>query len=65
MPVKYIPYVPNTIEGQAVLANITRTRRVLRYQGNGAVYDHIRRGLPLYEVTETETVGLPPASRSD
>lgn len=59
MPVQYIPYVPNTVEGQAVLDNITRTRRVLRYRDNGAVYDHIRRGLPLYEVTETETVGLP------
>lgn len=59
MPVKYIPYVPNTIEGQAVLDNITRTRRVLRYQDNGQVYDHLRRGLPLYETTETEVVGGP------
>jgi len=60
MPVKYIPYVPNTIEGQAVLDNITRTRRVLRYQDNGQVYDHLRRGLPLYETTETEAVGSGP-----
>ncbi len=59
MPVKYIPYIPSTIEGQAVLDNITRTRRVLRYQDNGQVYDHIRRGLPLYETTETEVVGGP------
>ena len=59
MPVKYIPYVPNTIEGQAILDNITRTRRVLRYRDNGAVYDHIRRGLPLYETAEMESVGEP------
>ena len=57
MPVKYIPYTPNTISGQAILDNITRTRRVLRYQDNGSVYDHIRRGLPLYETVKTETVG--------
>ena len=57
MPVKYIPYVPDTIEGQAILDNITRTRRVLRYRDNGAVRDHIRRGLPLYETAEMETVG--------
>ena len=49
MPVKYIPYVPNTIEGQAILDNFTRTRRVLRYRDNGKVFDHLRRGLPLYE----------------
>lgn len=57
MPVKYIPYVPNTIDGQAVLDNVTRTRRVLRYRDNGRVYDRIRRGLPLYEVDTIETIG--------
>jgi adenine-specific DNA-methyltransferase len=57
MPIKYIPYVPNTIEGQAILNNITRTRRLLRYRDNGRVYDRIRRGLPLYEVERIETVG--------
>ncbi len=57
MPVKYIPYVPNTIEGQAILDNITRSRRVLRYRDNGRVYDRIRRGLPLFEVEKSETVG--------
>lgn len=57
MPVKYIPYVPNTIEGQAILDTITRTRRVLRYQDNGKVYERIKRGLPLYEAERTETVG--------
>src|SRR5712692_8027351 len=57
MPVKYIPYVPNTIAGQAILDNITRTRRLLRYRDNGRVYDRIRRGLPLYEIEKIETVG--------
>ena len=57
MPVKYIPYVPDTISGQAILDTITRTRRVLRYGGNTSVYDHLRRGLPLYETQETEVVG--------
>ena len=59
MPVKYIPYVPNTIQGQAILDNITRTRRILRYRESGRVYDRIQRGLPLYEVDKIETVGKP------
>ena len=57
MPVKYIPYLPNTIEGQAILDNITRTQRVLRYRENNKVYDRIRRGMPYYEVETTEAVG--------
>jgi adenine-specific DNA-methyltransferase len=57
MAIKYIPYYPNTIEGQAVLDNITRTRRVLRYRENGKVSERIKRGMPLYEVAELEQVG--------
>ncbi|HEY0323588.1 MAG TPA: site-specific DNA-methyltransferase [Pyrinomonadaceae bacterium] len=57
MPVKYIPYYPDTIEGQAILDNLTRTRRVLRYRDNGKVYDRIRRGMPLYEAEQVEQVG--------
>ncbi len=57
MAIKYIPYYPNTIEGQAVLDNITRTRRVLRYRENGKVIERIKRGMPLYEVAELEQVG--------
>lgn len=59
MPIRYIPYVPDTIEGQAILDNITRTQRVLRYRDSGRVYDRIRRGMPYYEVAATETVGEP------
>lgn len=57
MPIKYIPYTPNTVEGQAILDNLTRTRRVLRYRDNDKVYDRIKRGLPLYEVEKNEIVG--------
>jgi len=56
MPKKYVPYFPNTIEGQAILDNFTRSRRVLHYRDNMRVYDRIRRGLPLYEVEKIEEV---------
>ena len=56
MPTKYVPYFPNTIEGQAILDNFTRSRRVLHYRDNTRVYDRIRRGLPLYEVEKIEEV---------
>jgi len=57
MPIKYIPYTPNTVEGQAVLDNFSRTRRVLRYRDNDKVYDRIKRGMPYYEVEQTEQIG--------
>lgn len=57
MPVKYIPYVPETTDGQAILDNFTRSRRILRYRDNNKVIDRIKRGLPLYEVEETEKIG--------
>lgn len=57
MAIKYIPYYPNTIEGQAVLDNITRTRRALRYRDNNKVSERIKRGLPLYEVDQLERIG--------
>ncbi|WP_167343160.1 DNA methyltransferase [Nonlabens sp. SY33080] len=59
MPIKYIPYTPNTIEGQAVLDNITRTKRVLRYRENNEVYNRLERGMPYYEVETVEQVGKP------
>ncbi len=57
MPVKYISYVPETTDGQAILDNFTRTRRVLRYRENNKVIDRIKRGLPLYEVETLEIIG--------
>ena len=59
MPVKYIPYYPNTVEGQAILDNITRSQRVLRYRENDKVYDRIKRGMPYYELEPIEIVGEP------
>lgn len=60
MPVKYIPYYPNTVQGQAILDNITRTRRVLRYRDNDKVYERIQRGMPYYELEKIESVGINP-----
>ena len=57
MPIKYIPYTPNTVEGQAVLDNFSRTQRVLRYRDNDKVYDRIKRGMPYYEVETIEEIG--------
>ena len=57
MPIKYIPYIPNTVEGQAILNNFTRTNRILRYRENDRVFDRIKRGMPYYEVETVENVG--------
>ena len=54
MPIKYISFFPDPIEGQAILDNFTRT---LRYKGNYDVKEKLRRGMPLYEVERQETVG--------
>ena len=49
MAIKYIPYFPNTLEGQAVLNNFVRTKRILRYRDNDRVEERIQQGMPLYE----------------
>ena len=54
MPIKYIPFFPEPIEGQAILDNFKRT---LRYKGAYDVKDKLRRGMPYYEVEKQETVG--------
>lgn len=54
MPIKYIPFFPEPIEGQAILDNFKRT---LRYKGAYDVADKLRRGMPYYEVEKQETVG--------
>ena len=54
MPIKYVPFIPEPIEGQAVLGNFNR---ILRYQGADEVSMAIQRGMPLYEVEKQETVG--------
>ena len=60
MAVKYIPYFPTTLDGQALLDNFVRTRRMLRYRDSNKVVENIQRGMPLYEVEKTETVGSNP-----
>lgn len=54
MAVKYIPFLPEPIEGQALLNNFNRT---LRYRGVEDLSGRLRRGMPYYEVETTEKVG--------
>ena len=57
MAIKYIPYYPTTLQGQAMLDNFVRTQRILRYRDNDKVIERIERGMPLYEVEKQEIVG--------
>lgn len=57
MAIRYIPYSPNLLEGQALLDNFVRTKRVLRYRDNDRVVENIKRGMPYYEVEPVEQVG--------
>lgn len=57
MAIKYVPYYPNTLEGQAVLDNFVRTKRVLRYRDNDQVIERVQRGMPLYEMEQKERIG--------
>jgi adenine-specific DNA-methyltransferase len=54
MPVKYIPFIPEPVEGQAVLGNFNR---ILKYKGADDTSMTIQRGMPLYEMEKKETVG--------
>ena len=54
MPIKYIPFIPEPIAGQAVLANFNR---VLKYKGADDAKMVLQRGMPLYEMEKTDTVG--------
>ena len=56
MAIRYIPFYPEPIEGQAVLNNFKRT---LRYHGTDKLQDDLRRGMPLYELEKKEEVGTP------
>ena len=57
MAIKYVPYTPNTLQGQAILDNFVRTRRILYYNDNRKVLKNIQRGMPLYETELRERVG--------
>lgn len=54
MPIKYIPFIPEPVEGQAVLGNFNR---ILRYKGADELSMTLQRGMPLYEMEKQETVG--------
>lgn len=54
MAIKYIPFFPDPIEGQAILDNFKRT---LKYKGANDIRGNLRRGMPLYEMEKQETVG--------
>lgn len=56
MAVKYIPFFPEPIEGQALLNNFNR---LLRYKDDTDLKGRLMRGMPYYEVETTETVGNP------
>lgn len=47
MPIKYVPFIPEPVEGQAVLGNFNR---ILRYRGADDVSMTLQRGMPLYEM---------------
>ena len=53
MPVKYVPFIPEPVEGQAVL----NFNRILKYKGADEVSMILQRGMPLYEMEKQETVG--------
>ena len=54
MPVKYIPYFPDKLSGQATLRNFVRTRRLLSYKDDDQLEEQVERGMPLYEVELVE-----------
>ena len=57
MAVKYIPYYPKPVSGQALLDNFVRTKRYLSYRDADRVEERIARGMPLYETKLIEKVG--------
>ena len=54
MPIKYVPFIPEPIEGQAVLRNFNR---ILKYRGADETSMILQRGMPFYEMGKQETVG--------
>lgn len=57
MPIKYVPFIPEPVDGQAVLGNFNR---ILKYKGADKVSEVLQRGMPLYEMEKQETVGENP-----
>ena len=62
MPIRFIPYQPAPLSGQALLDTFTRTRcQALSYAGNAVLRD----GLPLYESLAAEVHGDPEAAKQN
>lgn len=57
MSIKYVPYNPAILQGQAVLPFFRRTQKLLAYRGDDEIEPHINRGMPLYETRLMERVG--------
>ena len=53
MPIKYVPFIPEPVEGQAVLGNFNR---ILKYKGADDVSMTLQSGMTLYEMDNIETV---------
>ena len=51
MPIKYVPFISEPVEGQAVLSNFNR---VLKYKGADDTKMILQRGMPLYEMEKQE-----------
>lgn len=54
MAIKYVPYMPEPVSGQAILSNFNR---LLKYKGSNEVSWRIERGMPLFEAELKEMVG--------
>ncbi len=54
MPIKYVPFINEPIEGQALLQNFNR---ILKYKESSDGKKLLRRGMPYYELRHVENVG--------
>ncbi len=54
MPIKYVPFIPEPIEGQTVLGNFNR---ILKYRGADETSMILQRGMPYYELEKQEAIG--------
>lgn len=57
MAIKYVPYNPTILQGQAVMPFFRRTQKLLTYRGDDEIEAHISRGMPLYETKLTGRTG--------
>lgn len=54
MPIKYLPVIPEPVEGQAILENFSR---ILRYKVTDEVFVPLQREMPLYESAVIRQLG--------